>query len=87
MESVTLSDPAEDALGFQRWLRPQRSAPRALDLYTPRGCGQAAGGPQGATAARIPPPPPHRRSDFHCTDTVSPGMADLSGHTACPGRV
>ena len=24
---------------------------------------------------------------FHCTDTVSPGMADLSGHTACPGRV
>ena len=58
MESVTLSDPAEDALGFQRWLRPQRSAPRALDLYTPRGCGQAAGGPHGATAARIPPPPP-----------------------------
>ena len=58
MESVTLSDPAEDALGFQRWLRPQRSAPRALDLYTPRGCGQAAGGPQGATAARIPPTPP-----------------------------
>ena len=58
MESVTLSDPAEDALGFQRWLRPQRSAPRALDLYTPRGCGQAAGGPQGATAARIPPIPP-----------------------------
>ena len=57
MESVTLSDPAEDALGFQRWLRPQRSAPRALDLYTPRGCGQAAGGPQGATAARIPPTP------------------------------
>ena len=58
MESVTLSDPAEDALGFQRWLRPQRSAPRALDLYTPRGCGQAAGGPQGATAARLPPTPP-----------------------------
>ena len=30
--------------------------------------------------------------EFHdefifCTDTVSPGMADLSGHTACPGRV
>ena len=87
MESVTLSDPAEDALGFQRWLRPQRSAPRALDLYTPRGCGQAAGGPQGATAARIPRTPPNRRSDFHCTVTVSPAMADLSGHTACPGRV
>ena len=31
--------------------------PRALDLYTPRGCGQAAGGPQGATAGRIPPTP------------------------------
>ena len=55
MESVTLSDPAEDALGFQRWLRPQRSAPRALDPYPPRGCGQAAGGPEGATAPRTPP--------------------------------
>ena len=22
-----------------------------------------------------------------CTVTVSPGMADLSGHTACPGRI
>ena len=30
--------------------------------------------------------------EFHdefifCTDTVSPGMADLNGHAACPGRV
>ena len=24
---------------------------------------------------------------FHCMVTVSPGMADLSGHTACPGRI
>ena len=24
---------------------------------------------------------------FHCTVTVSPGMADLSNHTACPGRL
>ena len=24
---------------------------------------------------------------FHCTVTVSPGVADLSGHTACPGRI
>ena len=29
----------------------------------------------------------YRERSFHCTDTVSPGMADLSGHTACPGRV
>ena len=69
MESVTLSDPAEDALGFQRWLRPQRSAPRALDLYTPRGCGQAAGGPQGATAAHIPPTPPLTVRSTHSTHT------------------
>ena len=28
-----------------------------------------------------------RERSFHCMVTVSPVMADLSGHTACPGRI